>query len=195
MLTKSRAVCFCQPVTATISANVAPLARLIGVMISALLLARSALGFLAGFLNCALLSFRDWPSWRPCACASPRERLDPAFSPRRLRSCSSVSPGPGCGRHIHHQGSEKLQPDSAVIKPARRLSCCGGTELAGGFHLIYTRQNDDHRISDQNRRYSVGLQKPFIFQGLKFRQAGALVENCFEVERILPFPSLLRMIN
>jgi hypothetical protein len=28
--------------------------------------------------------------WPPCACASPRERLDFAFSPRRLCSCSSV---------------------------------------------------------------------------------------------------------
>jgi hypothetical protein len=32
---------------------------------------------------------------------------------------------------------------------------------------------------------SFGLQKPFNVQGLKLRQAAALVENCFEVERIL----------
>ena len=112
-----------------------PLARLISGMTSAFLLARSALGLLAGFLARSAF-FPRLAFWRPCACASPRERLDAALSPRRLCSCSSVSPGPGCGRHIHHPGSEKLQPESLVIKPAGRLSRCGGTELAGwvSFH-------------------------------------------------------------
>jgi hypothetical protein len=42
MLTKPRTVCFCQPVVATISARVAPLARFIIAITSALLLVRSA---------------------------------------------------------------------------------------------------------------------------------------------------------
>ena len=50
MLTKPRTVCFCQPAASMISGSVTPLARFIIAMTSAFLLARSALGLLAGFL-------------------------------------------------------------------------------------------------------------------------------------------------
>src|SRR5580692_11138144 len=49
MLTKPRTVCACHSVAAMISASVAPLARFIIAITSAFLLARSALGLLAGF--------------------------------------------------------------------------------------------------------------------------------------------------
>src|SRR5271170_3811796 len=49
MLTKPRTVCACHFVAAMISASVAPLARFISAITSAFLLARSALGLLAGF--------------------------------------------------------------------------------------------------------------------------------------------------
>jgi hypothetical protein len=55
MLTKPRTVCACHLVTAMISASVAPLARFISAMTSALLLARSALGLVAVFLAGGLL--------------------------------------------------------------------------------------------------------------------------------------------
>jgi hypothetical protein len=68
-------------------------------------------------------------SWQKRPSDGADRRSGPAFSPRRLCSCSSVSPGPGCGRHIHHPGSEKLQPESLVIKPLRR----NGTGGLGSF--------------------------------------------------------------
>ena len=48
MLTKPRIVCFCQPVAASISASVTPLARFISAITSAFLLLLSGAGFLAG---------------------------------------------------------------------------------------------------------------------------------------------------
>ena len=51
MLTKPRTVWACQPVAFIISANVAPLARLIMAITSAFLLVRSALGLPAGFAD------------------------------------------------------------------------------------------------------------------------------------------------
>ncbi len=47
MLTKPRTLCACHPVVAMISASVAPLARFISTITSAVLFARSALGLLA----------------------------------------------------------------------------------------------------------------------------------------------------
>jgi hypothetical protein len=51
MLTKPRTVCGCQPVAFMISGSVAPLARFIIAMTSAFLLARSAFGLVAAFLE------------------------------------------------------------------------------------------------------------------------------------------------
>src|ERR1700677_2849280 len=133
MLTKPRAACFCQSVAATLSANVAPPGALnqrddLSFPVSAV-----RFGFAGRLLSALCFLLAIGLLWPPCACASPREHLDSAFSPRRLCSCSSVSPGPGCGRHIHHPGSEKLQPESLVIKPTGGFRVAVERNWGGGF--------------------------------------------------------------
>src|SRR5580704_12879848 len=99
-----------QPVAATISARVAPLARFMRAMTSAFLFARSALGLLTGFFVCraffAALTFLAVGLRRGCRASVP------SFPGIRLCWCSSVSPDRAAVVTIHHSGREKLQGES-----------------------------------------------------------------------------------
>jgi hypothetical protein len=118
MQIKPRTVSACRFVTAIISASVAPLARFIIAITSAFLLAvrfrfgsrlvgpdrlLGGLGFLGGrALRLRLRYFR-----RRCVLF------------RFSRAVHFVSPDRGCGRHMDHSDSEKLQAESWLIRPGR----------------------------------------------------------------------------
>ncbi len=127
-----------------ISASVAPLARFsmrddFGFLVDAVRFCFGSTSFLAGLgLLCWL-----WPSWPPSAWAFGCSASAPVWFPDLNRiAVHFVSPRPGCGRHIDHSGSEKLQLKSLAIRQEGGPPPVGdGRELAGFGPFLCARQN------------------------------------------------------
>jgi len=97
-----------------ISGSVAPLARFIMAITSALLLVRSRLGLAATFLARPAF-FAGLAFLAACASALRAADAGVAFDESIAFSLIGFS-RPGCGRHSHHSGWEKHQAESQVIR-------------------------------------------------------------------------------